>query len=298
MGEEIDTMQERTESMAQPASVAPAQAATQPRYYRRFDRPERIGHVALMISFVGLAITGLPLLFSEQPWAGWLARSLGGFEAAGFLHRFFAVVMVTLFVWHLARVFRRVAFEGDWGMLWGPRSMVPQPRDVREFYQHILFFLGLRDRPRFERYAYWEKFDYWAVFWGMAIIGGSGLIMWFPGFFTQFLPGWTLNLALLIHGAEALLAVGFIFTIHLFNNHLRAEKFPMDLVMFTGHVSEEELRTERPDEYERLRRQGTLADYETEPAKPGFVIAARVYGTVIILLGLFTLGLILYSVLG
>jgi cytochrome b subunit of formate dehydrogenase len=268
------------------------------RCYRRFDRAERIGHVALMVSFVGLAFTGLPLLFSEQSWAGRLARGLGGFEIAGLLHRVFAVVMISLFFWHLARVFWRVVFERDWGMLWGPRSLVPQPRDVREFYQHVRFFLGRGERPRFERFTYWEKFDYWAVFWGMAIIGGSGLIMWFPIFFTQFLPGWSLNLALLVHGAEALLAVGFIFPVHIFNNHLRAEKFPMDMVMFTGAVDEDEWRVERPEEYDRLRREGRLADYETEPAKPGFVMAARVYGTVIVLLGFVTLGLILYSVLG
>lgn len=268
------------------------------RFYHRFDRADRIGHAGLMLSFLGLAITGLPLLFSQQPWARGVVQSLGGFVTAGLLHRMFALVMISLFLWHLGRILFRVVVGRDWGILWGPRSMVPQPRDVREFYQHVRFFVGRGPRPRFERYAYWEKFDYWAVFWGMAIIGGSGLILWFPGFFALFLPGWIFNVALLVHGAEALLAVGFIFTIHLFNNHLRAEKFPMDLVMFTGRVSEAELRTERPDEYDRLRREGHLARLEVDPAKPGFVLAARLFGTAVILVGVFTLGLILYSVLG
>ena len=58
--------------------------------------------------------------------------------------------------------------------------MVPQPRDVRELHEHTRWFLGLGPRPEFDRYTYWEKFDYWAVFWGMLIIGGSGLILWFP----------------------------------------------------------------------------------------------------------------------
>ena len=48
---------------------------------------------------------------------------------------------------------------------------------------HIRWFVGGGPRPRFDRFTYWEKFDYWAVFWGMGIIGASGLLLWFPEFF-------------------------------------------------------------------------------------------------------------------
>ena len=285
----------QTEPLDPPAAIETAELANRnPRLYRRFGKAERIGHIGLGISFIGLAITGLPLLYSQERWAGGLAQAMGGFEAMGFLHRFFAVVMIALFVWHLARVFRRIAVGRDWGMLWGPNSMVPQPRDAREIYQNVRYFLGRGERPRFERFTYWEKFDYWAVFWGMAIIGGSGLILWFPEFFTRFLPPWSLNLAALIHGLEAVLAVGFIFTIHLFHNNLRAEKFPMDTVMFTGYVTEDELRHERPDEYERLKREGRLAELETQPA-PGALKAGRVYGVVVNSLGVMLVVLMLYA---
>jgi hypothetical protein len=33
---------------------------------------------------------------------------------------------------------------------------------------------------------------------------------------------------MVIHGEEALLAVGFIFTFHFFHTHLRPESFPLD----------------------------------------------------------------------
>ena len=131
-------------------------------------------------------------------------------------------------------------------MLWGPDSMVPQPQDAIDIYRHFKWFLGSGPRPQFDRWTYWEKFDYWAVFWGMFIIGGSGLLLWFPVFFAQFLPGWMFNIATLVHGEEALLAVGFIFTIHFFNGHLRPEKFPMDTVIFTGRISEDELQGRAP----------------------------------------------------
>ena len=96
------------------------------------------------------------------------------------------------------------------------------------------WFFGHGPRPQYGRWTYWEKFDYFAVFWGVAIIGSTGLLLWFPEFFTRLLPGWFINVATIIHSDEALLAVGFIFTIHFFNTHFRPEKFPMDTVIFTG----------------------------------------------------------------
>ena len=91
--------------------------------------------------------------------------------------------MIDVFVIHLSRICRRLFGQKDLGMLWGPTSMVPQPRDFFEMVAHIRWFVGLGPQPRFDHFTYWEKFDYWAVFWGMGIIGGSGLMLWFPELF-------------------------------------------------------------------------------------------------------------------
>ena len=139
--------------------------------------------------------------------------------------------------------------------------------------------------------------DYWAVFWGMGIIGGSGLVMWFPEFFARMVPGWFFNVALLVHGEEALLAVGFIFTVHFFNSHLRPEKFPMDTVIFTGRTTREELQRERPEEHERLLREGRLQEFETGEAAGWVMAAGRIAGTVAITLGLLMVVLIVYALL-
>jgi hypothetical protein len=157
--------------------------------------------------------------------------------------------------------------------------------------------MGRGPRPRFDRFTYWEKFDYWAVFWGMGIIGASGLLLWFPLFFSRFLPGAVFNVAMLVHGEEALLAVGFIFTMHFFNGHLRPEKFPMDPVIFTGRITEAELEAERPEEYARLVRTAGLEALRTTPPDLWLVRLGRVVGTVAVLLGLLMIGLILYAVL-
>jgi hypothetical protein len=116
------------------------------RYIVRFQRPERIQHALLMVSFLGLAATGLPLLFSESGWARVLARVLGGFSSAGVLHRIFAVVLIGVFVFHVGRLAHRVFVRGERDLLWGPNSMVPQPRDLVELYGHVRWFLHRRVR--------------------------------------------------------------------------------------------------------------------------------------------------------
>ena len=106
------------------------------------------------------------------------------------------------------------------------------------------WFFGLGPRPTFDRWTYWEKFDYWAPFWGVTIIGASGVMLWAKSFTAAFLPGWVFNVATIFHGEEAFLAAVFLFTVHFFNNHFRPDKFPLDTVMFTGAVPLEEFRHE------------------------------------------------------
>jgi cytochrome b subunit of formate dehydrogenase len=267
-------------------------------HYRRFDRADRLLHGCLMFSFLCLAFTGLPLLFSHEVWAASLARFFGGFESAGTIHRFCAVVLITVFVIHLSRISQRLFRQKDLSVLWGPSSMVPQPRDFFELVAHLRWFVGLGPQPKFDHFTYWEKFDYWAVFWGMGIIGGSGLVLWFPEIFAHLLPGWMFNIAMLVHGEEALLAVGFIFTIHFFNSHLRPDKFPMDLVIFTGRVSEEEFTVERSAEHERLRAAGRFEAHLTTPPSPQLMRLGRLIGTTAVVVGLTIVGLILFAVFG
>jgi cytochrome b subunit of formate dehydrogenase len=264
------------------------------RYLVRFDRFDRFLHILMMVAFLGLAFTGVPLLFAEQPWAARLARAVGGFKAAAILHRLSAAAMLLCFALHLGRVVRRL-LRREWGVLYGPNSMVPRPKDLYDFLGHIRWFFGKGPRPSFDRFTYWEKFDYWAVFWGMAIIGGSGLVLWFPKLFARLLPGWLFNVALLVHGEEALLAVGFIFTIHFFNGHLRPEKFPMDTVIFTGVLPEHEVRDERPTEYDRLVSAGQLEQLTAPAPTPAQRRNAFVVGTIAVLLGLVLVGFTIYA---
>jgi hypothetical protein len=101
-----------------------------------------------------------------------------------------------------------------------------------------------------------------------------------------------------VHGYEALLAIGFIFTIHFFNAHLRVEKFPVDDVIFSGALPEEEFKHERPAEYERLLAEGKLDDYRVEPPPPWMRPFSIIVGTLAMAIGTALVALIILAGLG
>ena len=133
------------------------------------------------------------------------------------------------------------------------------------------------------------------MFWGVAVIGASGLLLWFPTIFTHVVPGWVLNVATIIHSDEALLAVGFIFTVHFFNTHFRPEKFPMDTVVFTEGIPLDEFKEDRPREYEALVASGELQERLIPAPDPKRVRRWRIFGSIALSLGVILILLILYS---
>ena len=267
-------------------------------YLWRFTPLDRTLHALVIVSFFGLVITGIPLRFSYAPWAAVLVRLVGGVQAAGYIHRLCAIITFGYFFTHLGYVtYRLVRTTDKKDILWGPNSLVPQPKDFRDLFQMFKWFLGRGPRPQFDRYSYMEKFDYLAVFWGVAIIGASGLMLWFPEFFATFLPGWAFNVATIVHGDEALLALSFIFTIHFFNVHLRPEKFPIDVVIFTGRATADYMKEEHPLEYERVRQAGKLEALVAPPASRAAYLWSVVLGFASLGLGVALVILVLWALL-
>jgi cytochrome b subunit of formate dehydrogenase len=281
-------------------------------WFTRFAPFERFLHFLVVTSFLLLVITGMPLKFYYTNWARTLFEIIGGAETARALHRLGAIVTFLYFGLHVSSVLVKSwngrkqmrdpqsgkwSLKRLWGVVFGPDSMMPTLQDWRDFVAHNKWFFGKGPKPQFDRWTYWEKFDYFAVFWGVFIIGSSGLIMWFPTFFTRVLPGWMINVALIIHSDEALLAAGFIFSIHFFNTHFRIEKFPMDTVIFSGRVSKNEMLHERRRWYDRLVAQGRLEDFRVRDEWLRWKTIARSFGYFFFGLGVILLVLILYAMI-
>ncbi len=267
--------------------------------FQRFTRLNRILHIFMIVSFLSLALTGLTLKFSYTGWAKILSHLLGGFETAGFIHRFAAVIMFGVFFAHLTDVFiqKRKESKSFFRMIFNPESLMFNKKDWQDLKGSMKWFLGMGERPEYGRWTYWEKFDYFAVFWGIFVIGSTGLTLWMPEFFTRFLPGWFINVATIIHSDEALLATGFIFTVHFFNTHLRPEKFPMDIVIFSGRMPVEEFKLDRPEEYNKLVSSGKLDQYLVEPYPPIVIKAIRIFGWIALSTGFSIIVWIIYAMI-
>jgi cytochrome b subunit of formate dehydrogenase len=281
------------------AAALAAMKAEGVRLYRRFDRYQRTQHLVMMLSFFTLALTGMTLKFSYAGWAGTVAGILGGFDTMAVLHRVAAVALMCVFVAHLISVNNRRRRAGKtWRqMVFGPDSLMFNRKDLADFFGSMRWFVGRGPRPAYGRWTYWEKFDYFAVFWGVFVIGATGMILWFPEVMTHVVPGEAVNIATIVHGDEALLAVAFIFTIHFFNTHFRPDKFPMDPVIFTGRITVEELKHERPAEYEQLVASGTLEQHLVDPFPKAAERGFRIFGFVALAVGLTLIGLIAYAML-
>lgn len=216
--------------------------------FQRFNIHQRIQHIMMFTSFIALAITGLPIKYNNAGWAKLITAMFGGFDNMFAVHLGAAVVMLASSVYHLVYLIIYPIVTKKVSL-----AALPSPKDVKDLFQNIRYFLGLTSEPpKFDRYSYKEKFDYWAVFWGMVIMGGSGLMMWFPEISTRYFPRWVIDCARYAHSDEAMLAILAIFIWHFYNVHFSPTFFPGSLVWFNGKLSRKLMKHEHPLELERL----------------------------------------------
>ncbi len=267
-------------------------AAAQGKHYRRFHWMWRLAHLVFAVSLMILTLTGMTALYADSAWAPVVAKIFGGPQVAAWIHRIFAVIFGFVFFGHLAWMFVHIGKIWRTFQWFGPNSLIPRWQDLWDALAMFRWFFGKGPRPVFDRWTYWEKFDYWAPFWGVTIIGASGLMMWLPELTASALPGWVFNVAMIAHGEEAFLAAVFLFTVHFFNNHFRPDKFPLDIVMFTGTMPVEDFAKEHGVEYRRLVETGQLQKYLVdEPSRP-MTVGSKVLGLALITFGLTLLVLV------
>jgi thiosulfate reductase cytochrome b subunit len=267
-------------------------------HFRRFTRIWRLAHLVGALSIMTLILTGITVLYAESAWAPVVIKLLGGVESAAWIHRIGAIGFISVFFAHLIFFAYKIGSNLRTFEWFGPYSLVPNWQDLKDIVSMFQWFLGLGPRPHFEHWTYWEKFDYWAPFWGMMIIGISGMMMWFPEKTASVLPGWVFNVATIVHGEEAFLAAVFLFTVHFFNNHFRPDKFPQDTTMFTGRVPLEVYRHEHRREYQRLVDSGELEKYLVNAPSTKLRLGSKILGATLITVGLTLLVLVLSGFLG
>lgn len=214
------------------------------RTFERFGKNFRSQHMLMFVSVIILIITGMPLKFPELGISKFIILQVfGGLQNSTLLHRIGAVGLIIVGVWHLGYIAASRMGRRDFFL------MIPRPQDIKDFFRMLMYYIGrLPSGPRFGRFSFIEKFDYWAVYWGMVVMIGSGLIMWFKEFFPKYLY----DIGREAHSDEGLLATLAIVIWHFYNVHFNPEVFPMSWVWWNGKLTEEELKHHHPLEYAEI----------------------------------------------
>lgn len=226
------------------ATTAPIEK-TETVHYERFSSVQRAQHLLLILSFVLLAITGLPQKFAGEGWAETMIVWMGGIEFVRIVHRYAAIVLIFVSIAEFIMVGYKIYVErARW-------TIFPRVQDGFDAFNQFFHNLGWRkDAPKYDRYQWGEKFEYWALVWGTVIMALTGFILWNPILSTQFLPGEWIPVAKAAHGGEAILAVLAILVWHIYNVHIKM----FNKSMFTGKLSHEEMKEEHALELELIEQ--------------------------------------------
>ncbi len=277
---------DRQQQKPRPHVRADAVPQGERRYYQRWSATWRWAHLLFAVSIILLVATGITLLYPNTSWAPVLERAMGGPEIAGIIHRVAAVVMVAVFAWHILYAAIHIARNWSSFKVFGPYSLMPNWQDAADFTAMFKWFFGRRSRPSFDHWNYQQKVDYWAPFWGIAMLVATGAVLWFKTLTAAYLPGWAFNVATVAHGDEALLAAAYLFTVHYFVNHWRPDKFPLDIVMFTGAMPLDEFKREYAVEYARLAASGQLQQHLVDAPSQPLTLGAKILGFALVAVGL------------
>ena len=256
------------------------------RYYQRWSATWRWAHLIFAVSVIVLVMTGIALLYPNTAWAPVLEQAFGGPKIAGIVHRTAAVIMIAVFAAHLIYAAIHIARNWKTFKLFGPYSLMPNLQDAWDIVAMLKWFFGRGPRPRFDHWNYQQKVDYWAPFWGIAMLAATGAMLWFKTLTGAYLPGWAFNVATVVHGDEALLAAIYLFTIHYFVSHWRPDKFPLDVVMFTGSMPLEDFKRDYAVEYDRLVETGQLQEHLVDAPSRPMTLGSKILGFSLVAIGL------------
>ena len=272
----------RADAVPSVAAAAPAKAG----YYERWSPMWRWAHFLFALSIIFLVATGVTLLYPNTAWAPVLERLLGGPAIAGIIHRVAAVVMVAVFVAHIVYALIHIALNWKTFKIFGPYSLMPNLQDAYDIAAMVRWFFGKGPRPTFDHWNYQQKVDYWAPFWGITMLVATGAMLWFKSLTGVYLPGWVFNVSAVVHGDEAVLAAAYLFTVHYFVSHWRPDKFPLDVVMFTGSMPLDEFKRDYGVEYDRLVANGELQKHLVDAPSAPMRLGSKVLGFSLVAIGL------------
>jgi cytochrome b subunit of formate dehydrogenase len=192
----------------------------------RMTGNERLQHIVMFFSFTILAISGFTVHLPRAFVRVFGEEAPVVFDFRGTLHRVSGIVLVVAGIYHL--FYLAFTRRGRWQF----RQLLPRKRDLSDFVAMTRYYRSpaTTPKPEFGWYNYMEKAEYWALVWGTFIMGLTGFALWME----EYVPKVLLDLSLVIHRYEAILAVLAVLVWHFYHVHLAPDVFPMSPVWLTG----------------------------------------------------------------
>ena len=212
---------------------------------QRFTGAMVYQHMVVTIAFMVLVVTGFALRYPDAWWVSILNFFQMDEAARSTIHRIAAVLLIYISVHHgLYLFFTR---KGKKELT----ALTPSTKDAKQVVENLKYHLGKVPRkPKFGRFDYTEKAEYWALVWGTVVMAITGFILWFPTFWTGFLPSWIVKVAETIHLYEAWLATLAIVVFHFFFVIFHPEQYPMSFTWLTGKMTVSECKEHHAAWYE------------------------------------------------
>jgi cytochrome b subunit of formate dehydrogenase len=230
---------------------------------QRFSGSMVYQHMVVTVAFIALVITGFALRYPDAWWVS-ILNFFGIFESArGVIHRVAAVLLLYISAHHALFLFltRRGRFQF--------KALLPEKRDITDIFLNLKYHLGLTsEKPKFGFYDYTMKAEYWALVWGTFVMAFTGFVLWYPTFFTSFLPPWIVKISETIHLYEAWLATLAIAIFHFFFVMFHPEQYPMSFTWLTGKMTVSEVKHHHPAWWEQIKGEETVDESSESDAKP------------------------------
>ena len=226
------------------------------RYFIRLNFNERVQHMIFLICFIVLAITGLMLKLPEDIVARFGEAKDVVFYYRGLLHRIAGTIMILVSIYHVFYLLFKPA-----GRRWLV-DMLPRFKDLSDLFGTMLYYLRFKEKPpEYDRFYYKQKLEYGALIAGATLMSITGVLLWTE----ENWPKFVLDIAVIVHGMEAILACLAIMVWHMYEVHLRPRKFPIDNLWITGVIDEEEMMEEYPLHYQKIMADPELQKVYIQP---------------------------------
>lgn len=216
------------------------------RTIERMNKRQRIQHFLLLTSFFALVVTGFALAWPDSLFA----TITFGEDIRRVVHRIAAVVMLLLGLYHVW--YMTATKEGREGL----KEFWFRFKDAKDAFGVMKYYLGLsKEHPKMGRFTYAEKAEYWALVWGTIVMGVTGLMLWFEVQVSAWLglPRWWVDVALLIHFYEAILATLAILIWHIYAVVFDPEVYPINWAWYDGKMREGHYRHEHELDWEKMQ---------------------------------------------